>query len=148
MAQSQTLPLRSQGLTVIEKELLRHCREYFALPPEPIRGKTAIVGLLLIPGEPPLQIKSGQHGGPCGGTQRGGIPRGPGSGNSRFTLTHVEGHAAAVMHQRKIQRARLLIESEPCLACDPSIPSMLPHDARLEVVSPSETTYYWSCQLS
>jgi SCP1.201-like deaminase len=147
MATGSTDRLRDHGLTVVEHEQLRHCREYFALPAAPTPGASAIVGLLLIPGERPLELKSGQHGGPCGGTQRGGIPRGPGSGSSRFTLTHVEGHAAAVMHQRQIPRATLLIELAPCGACDPSIPRMLPPGARLEVVSPYDTDYYWSCQI-
>jgi hypothetical protein len=138
--------LREHGLTTGEREELRHCREYFALPGGKIKARGTIVGILLIPGEKPLQLKSGQHGGPCGGTQRGGIPRGPGSGNSRYTLTHVEGHAAAVMHNRKISRASLLIEKGPCRACDPAIPRMLPPGSRLEVVSPDETSYYWSCQ--
>ena len=148
MAPSTTSDLREHGLSVAEHESLRHCREYFALPPAPTATASAIVGLLLIPGERALPLKSGQHGGPCGGTQRGGIPRGPGSGSSRFTLAHVEGHATAVMHQRRIARATLLIEMEPCRACDPAIPRMLPPGARLEVVSPAETSYYWSCQLA
>ncbi|OXC74570.1 DddA-like double-stranded DNA deaminase toxin [Caballeronia sordidicola] len=86
-------------------------------------------------------------GGPCGGTHRGGNPRGARSGNNRYTLTQVEGHAACVLHNRRIDRAVLLIEMEPCSACDPNIPRMLPEGARLEVVSPNETTCYWSCQL-
>jgi len=140
--------LREQGLTVAEQERLRHCREYFALPVGGCQKGGAIVGLLLIPGERQLELKSGEDGGPCGGTHRGGIPRGAGSGNSRYTLVHVEGHAAAIMHNRIIARATLLLEKEPCGACDQSLPRMLPPGARLEVVSPSETSYYWSCQRS
>jgi hypothetical protein len=147
MTSPSTGHLRSHGLTTVEHEILRHCREYFALPPTPTSTESAIVGILQIPGERPIELKSGQHGGPCGGTHRGGIPRGAGSGNSRFTLTHVEGHAAAVMHLRNITKACLLIELPPCGACDPMIPRMLPHGTRLEVVYPSETSYYWSCQL-
>jgi hypothetical protein len=119
-----------------------------ALPVECTQKESAIVGLLLIPGERQVELKSGHDGGPCGGTHRGGIPRGAGSGNSRYTIVHVEGHAAAVMHNRRISRATLLLEQEPCGACDPSLPRMLPPGARLEVVSPNETSYYWSCQLS
>lgn len=148
MSTPATDSLREHGLTVAEREQLRHCREYFALPPVPTESESAIVGILLIPGERPLQLKSGQHGGPCGGTHRGGIPRGPGSGSSRFTLTHIEGHATAIMHQRQIRRASLIIELEPCGACDPNLPRMLPPGSRLEIVSPRETTYYWSCQIS
>ncbi|WP_394365010.1 DddA-like double-stranded DNA deaminase toxin [Paraburkholderia kirstenboschensis] len=139
--------MRCHGLTTDEREQLRHCREFFALPPTRSSTDTAIVGILLIPGEKPLYLKSGRHGGPCGGTHRGGIPRSAGSGNNRYSLTHVEGHAASVLHNRRIARAMLLIEMEPCGACDPNIPRMLPEGARLEVVSPNETTYYWSCQL-
>ena len=139
--------MRVKGLTVEEQEKLRHCREYFALPALPTAEKTSIVGLLRIPGERDVPLKSGQHGGPCGGTQRGNIPRGRGSGNSRFTLAHVEGHAAAVMYERKIVKASLLIEKEPCGACDPGLPRMLPTGAMLEVISPAETCYYWSCQV-
>ena len=148
MTTSTNAGMRDHGLTVVEQEQLRHCREDFRLPPVPNSSQTAIVGVLLIPGERPIGIKSGQHGGPCGGTHRGGIPRGPGSGNNRFTLVHVEGHVAAVMHQRKIAWASLLIEMEPCGACDPAIPRMLPPGSRLEVVSPKDTSYYWSCQQS
>jgi Double-stranded DNA deaminase toxin A len=139
--------LRAQGLTTKEREKLRHCREWFALPSAATDTESAIVGILQIPGERELALKSGQHGGPCGGTHRGGIPRGAGSGNNRYSLTHVEGHAASVMHNRRVTRATLLIEKEPCRACDPAIPRMLPSGARLEVVSPLETSYYWSCQL-
>jgi hypothetical protein len=138
---------RSCGLTIEELEELRHCREWFALPPVSFDSRGSIVGILLIPGAQSCLLKSGQHGGPWGGTHRGTIPRGPGSGNTRYTLAHVEGHAAAVMHNRKIKRATLLIEKEPCKACDPNIPRMLPIGSRLEVVSPNETSYYWSCQL-
>ncbi len=139
---------RMHGLTVAECEQLRHVREYFALPPAPTDSRTAIVGILLAEGTQPIPLKSGEHGGPWGGTHRGNIPRGAGSGNSRYTLTHVEGHAAAVMYERGFRRARLLIESAPCGACDPSLPRMLPHGARLEVVYPAETCYYMSCQLA
>ena len=138
---------RERGLTVAEYEKLRHCREHFALPDESKPSKATIVGLLLISGESPLELKSGKDGGPCGGTHRGGIPRGPGSGNTAYTVRHVEGHAAAILHNRRILRATLLIEKEPCRACDPMLPWMLPPGARLEVVSPAETSYYWSCQL-
>ena len=138
--------MRDHGLTVAEKELIRHCREQFALPNSPTNTETRIVGILRVPGQKPVPLHSGQHGGPCGGTHRGNIPRGKGSGNNLLTLTHVEGHAAAVMYERKISRASLLIELEPCKACDPNIPRMLPHGSRLEVVSPLETTHYWSCQ--
>jgi SCP1.201-like deaminase len=139
------MSFRLKGLTIDELELLRHCREFFALPATATRSKPSIVGILLIEGEKPIELLSGWHGGPCGGTQRGNIPRGPRTGNSLITLTHIEGHAAAVMYERKVSRARLLIEYEPCKACDPALPSMLPSGARLELVSPVETTYYWSC---
>jgi hypothetical protein len=139
--------LREHGLTVVEQEKLRHCREYFALPVGGTQTNKTIVGLLLIPGERQLELKSGRDGGPCGGTQRGGIPRGAGSGSNAYTLVHVEGHAAAILHNRKIPRATLLLEKEPCGTCDPALPRMLPPGARLEVVSPNETSYYWSCQL-
>jgi len=135
---------RDTGLTVNELDILRHCREYFALPPTSER--TAIVGVLLVVGQQAIRLMSGRQGGPYGGTQRGGFGRGTGSGFNRFTLTHVEGHAAATMKVRNISRATLLIELPPCGSCDPLLPRMLPVGARLEVVYPEDTTYYWSCQ--
>jgi hypothetical protein len=140
--------MRCHGLTNEEREQLRHCREYFALPSAATSAETAIVGILLVHGESPIYLISGQHGGPWGGMHRGGVPRGPGSGNNRYSLSHVEGHAAAIMHNRNIARATLLIEKEPCGACDPNIPRMLPAGARLQIVSPNDTNYYWSCQLA
>jgi hypothetical protein len=66
-------------------------------------GHQGAVGALVTdPGEA-LLIRSGEHGGPWGGTHRGGFPRGRGwgftqGGPSQGNIaTHVEGHAAAIM---------------------------------------------------
>ena len=68
-------------------------------------GHSAAVGVLLLPGDDaPLYLKSGIHGGPFGGTHRGGVPRGKGwaftsGGPSQGNIaTHVEGHAVAVSY--------------------------------------------------
>jgi hypothetical protein len=118
------------------------------LPAKRTKQRTAIVGVLLVPGQREIRLMSGRNGGPYGGTQRGGFGRGEGSGFNRFTLTHVEGHATATMKVRNFTRATLLIELPPCGSCEPLLPRMLPTGARLEVVSPDDTDYYWSCQRS
>ena len=140
------MTIREYGLTAVEKEKLRTARKYFNLPESPTDSKPAIVGILIINKNEEIPILSGKHGGPWGGTHRGGIPRGPGSGFNRFTLTHIEGHAAAIMHNNEYSYGVLLIEKEPCGACDPSIPQILPANSRLDVVYPNETSTYWSSQ--
>lgn len=57
------------------------------------------------------------------------------SGFDIVSKTHIEGHAAAFMHQNEIAEARLYINnSEICPSCQKNLSKMLPLDARLEVV--------------
>lgn len=140
--------LRSNGLTVNEQQKLKKTRKYFNLPPSPTPSKRAIVGILILNGVEEVPLISGKHGGPCGGSHRGSIPRGKGTGVNRFTVSHIEGHAASILYQRNLTFGVLLIEKEPCGACDPNIPRMLPPNARLDVVFPCSTSTYWSVQCS
>lgn len=86
-----------------------------------------------------MRIKSGVEGGPWGGTQRGGIPRGrreaftsggPSQGNIG---THVEGHSAAIMHQQGIREAELYMGADQCTICGNNLPTALPPGSRLTV---------------
>ena len=78
-------------------------------------GQQGAVGALVTDKGEVLLIRSGEHGGPWGGTHRGGFPRGAGwgftqGGPSQGNIaTHVEGHAAAIMWQRKLKSATLLV---------------------------------------
>ena len=72
-----------------------------------------------------------------------------GTGTNGNTITHVEGHAVAIMYERGVTKATLLIEKPPCGSCDnpaavPSISAMLPKGAQLTVVDPHSATYYRS----
>jgi hypothetical protein len=107
------------------------------------------VGSLVVEGESPMLIKSGVEGGPSGGTQRGGIPRGEGygftsGGSSQGNIaTHVEGHSAAIMWQRGFKQAVLIVDRPECSICSNVLPSALPPGSQLTVVSPggSPTIY-------
>jgi len=93
---------------------------------------------VLIPeeGGAPIEIKSGAEGGPSGGLQRGGSPRGPGSGLDRYTSGHVEGHVTQIMRERGIKRGTLLIEKYFCPNCDRNFTQAMPKGSRLLVVFP------------
>jgi hypothetical protein len=107
-------------------------------------GHTGAIGVLLVPGEKPMFIKSGVDGGPWGGTQRGGIPRGTGEaftqgGPSQGNIaTHVEGHAAAIMWQRGFTRGTLVVSDGMCGICSRNMPTALPGGAEVTVVSEAE----------
>src|SRR5215813_13963359 len=96
------------------------------------------------PGEAPMFIKSGEEGGPWGGTQRGSIPRLPGwaftrGGQSQGNIaTHVEGHAAAIMWQRRFSSATLLVDRPMCGICGKLLPTCIPPRSRLLVASEEE----------
>jgi hypothetical protein len=140
--------LRTSGLTASEWQLIAQARTYFNLPPQPTEANPTIVGVLRLPGAAGLiYVKSGEDGGPWGGTQRGGIPRGPGSGIDRYTMHHVEGHTAAIMYQRGAVEGELLLEKAFCSNCDRNIPQILPPGARLAVVQPDSTSTVRSSQL-
>jgi SCP1.201-like deaminase len=104
-------------------------------------GHQGEVGSLLAPGRQPMRIKSGVEGGPWGGAQRGGVPRGrgyaftsggPGQGN---IATHVEGHAAAIMSQQNIKTATLVMGAEQCSICANNLPAALPAGSQLKVIN-------------
>jgi hypothetical protein len=126
-----------QGLDAHQRGLLQQARQFFV-------GHTEAVGVLLVEGADPMFIKSGIDGGPWGGTHRGGIPRLPGwaftrGGPSQGNIaTHVEGHAAAIMWQRGLTRATLLVDRPMCKICDRNIPSTLPPGSFLSVLSEEE----------
>jgi hypothetical protein len=120
-------------------------------------GHRGQVGTLEAPGRSPMRIKSGVEGGPSGGTQRGGIPRGKGEaftsgGPSEGNIaTHVEGHSAAIMHQQGIQEATLTMGRDQCSVCARNLPTALPPGSQLTVVHIDEagqlsTTIYRSSQ--
>lgn len=169
--------LRATGLTPAEWVKIKATRKFFNLPERPTTGKPSIVGILIdekTGKEYPL--KSGEEGGPYGGTQRGNVPRGPGEAFTQGgphqgnIAMHVEGHAAAVMHEQKITDATLLIEEMPCEgACDatrawdpikgdwsgmgkarpatPNISTALPPGSKLTVVDPEAAGTYRSAQI-
>lgn len=143
--------LRMRGLDPEEHRSLRDCRAFFNLPPIPTGSNMSIVGILILPDGERCLIQSGKIGGPFGGTHRGGIPRGKGSGFSAHVLTHVEGHAAAIMHERKVPKATLWIEKCPCQSCDreattPNISAILPPGSMLTIIDPGSASTYRSSQ--
>ena len=69
-------------------------------------------------------------------------PRGSGSGFTSVTADHVEGHAAAIMHDQGIKQARLFIDNPLCNACTQNIETMLPKGSVLQVVDPNGTEIY------
>lgn len=109
-------------------------------------GHGGAVGTLEVPGQKPMRIKSGIDGGPWGGTQRGGIPRGRGEaftsgGPSQGNIgTHVEGHCAAIMHQQGINYAVLTMGIDQCSICARNLPVALPPNSQLRVVHVDEVT--------
>jgi hypothetical protein len=140
---------RSGGLTPKETALLERAHTFFGLD---LGAEGKIAGVLILPNGSAYALVSGKHGGPQGGTQDGFIPRGPGSGITRYNVTHIEGHTSAILHRvamdtlshEKVAEAALLIPKQPCGACDPNIPNQLPSGTRLFVVDPGSTTMYRS----
>lgn len=65
------------------------------------------------------------------------MPRGS-AGFNIVTRTHVEGHAAALMHMYRLPTATVYINNPAiCSSCASLLPRMLPPGARLNVVLPS-----------
>jgi hypothetical protein len=132
------------SLTQEQSDLITAARQFFV-------GHDEAVGVMLVDGSRPMYLKSGIDGGPWGGTQRGGIPRLPGyaftrGGPSQGNIaTHVEGHAAAIMWQRNLRRATLLVDRAMCSICSRNLPYALPPATRLTVISQDEgETILWS----
>jgi hypothetical protein len=98
------------------------------LPPFVARRPTS--GILRIPGED-IQLVSG-----TGGPATRMPPQA--AGYDAYTRLHVEGNAAALMRELKIDRATLYINNPKiCPNCTRLLPSMLPPGASLDVVLPS-----------
>ena len=136
--------------TILEGEQLPHVAAQVPSPPTSSRikvqaardyypGHRGEVGTLEATDGRPMYIKSGEEGGPWGGTQRGGIPRGKGEaftsgGPSQGNIaTHVEGHSAAIMHQQDIQNATLTMGRDQCSICARNLPTALPPGSQLTV---------------
>jgi Double-stranded DNA deaminase toxin A len=130
--------------TSLQQKAIDDARRFFV-------GHTEAVGMMTVAGAPPMFIKSGIDGGPWGGTQRGGVPRMPGwaftkGGPSQGNIaTHVEGHAVAIMWQRRLSNAVLLVDRPMCNVCNRNLPSTLPPGATLLVISRDEgETQIWA----
>lgn len=126
-------------LNTFHKQFLAQARRFY-------HGHRGAVGALLVTGMPPMLVKSGIDGGVWGGTHRGGIPRLPGyaftsGGPSEGNIaTHVEGHAAAIIWQRGLTAAKLIVDREMCRVCDHNLSNALPPGATLVVISEQEGT--------
>ncbi len=142
---------RSAGLTPAEQQYLEQVHKFYQLAYRPPDGGK-IAGALLYPDGRQFWIISGKHGGISGGTVDGFLPRGMGTGVNRFTVTHVEGHSASLMHwtaartirEAPVAEAALLLPVPPCGACAPNLPAMLPRGTRMFVVDPHSTTVFQS----
>jgi hypothetical protein len=93
-------------------------------------GKTS--GILYTPGGPPIPLQSG-YDGPAAAMKGT-------AGYDRLTLSHVEGHAAALMRQEGITEGTLYInKDEICDNCERLLPTMLAPGTTLNVVLPDNT---------
>jgi hypothetical protein len=78
----------------------------------------------------PIELQSGYDG------PAQNMPEGS-SGFNGVTLSHVEGHAAALMRQLGISEAWIEINNpEICVSCMNLLPRMLPRGAKLHVILP------------
>lgn len=124
-------------LTQQQQDTLVKARGYYP-------GHDGAVGVFQAEGISGGLLKSGVDGGPWGGTQRGGVPRGTGWGftgggpSQGNVSTHVEGHAAAIMWQRNLQTATVIVDRAMCDICSRDLSAALPPGATLYVISESE----------
>jgi hypothetical protein len=96
----------------------------------PFKGKPTS-GVLRIPGRRDIELVSGS-GGPTSMMPKGS------PGFDRWTLTHAEGQAAALMRHLGINRGTLYINNPViCSKCAQNLPKMLPRGATLDVVLPN-----------
>jgi hypothetical protein len=168
----QPARLREHGLTPDEAKSLEETRAFFKLRP----GDKGIAGILIDNDTGKrYRVPSGEYRGPDGGPERGGIPRGRGEaftsgGRSQANIeTHIEGKAAAIMHQNGIKNGTLLSPERPCGVCDsshydigadgeahptaskpksPTVSTALPPGTRLTVVHPESADTFWSSQIA
>ena len=89
-------------------------------------------GILYTPGGSPIPLQSG-YAGPAAAMQGT-------AGYDRYTLSHVEGHAAALMRQEGITEGTLYINNRKiCSSCQRLLPTMLAPGTTLNVVLPDNT---------
>jgi hypothetical protein len=139
LAADEKLYTHARGLTSYSRSLLEEARRFFV-------GHDQAVGVLFVGDamQPPIFLKSGIEGGPWGGTQRGGVPRGEGRGftsggpSQGNIATHVEGHASAILWQRSARLGHLLVDRAMCGVCHRSLHVTLPPAALLFVYSEEE----------
>jgi len=92
-------------------------------------GKTS--GIFRAPGMTPIELQSGYDG------PAENMPAGS-SGFNGVTLSHVEGHAAALMRQTGVSEAWVEINNpQVCGSCRAELPRMLPPGATLHVILPN-----------
>jgi hypothetical protein len=130
----------AMALTKEQSQLIQDARRFFV-------GHREAVGVLIPEGQPKMFLKSGEEGGPWGGTQRGGVPRGgkrggvtgfaftSGGPSQANMATHVEGHTAAIMWQGGFRKAVLLVDRKMCEICDKYLHTALPAGCELVVIS-------------
>ena len=86
---------------------------------------------ILATGDGDYYLKSGRQG-------PASMMGGKGSGFDSYTKSHVERHAAALMHQLGLTEARVYVNNPRiCAPCTKLLPRMLPPGAKLEVVTPN-----------
>lgn len=89
-------------------------------------------GILYTPGGSPIPLQSG-YAGPAAAMQGT-------AGYDRYTLSHAEGHAAALMRQEGITEGTLYINNRKiCSSCQRLLPTMLAPGTTLNVVLPDNT---------
>ena len=116
------------GATVLRRALAKAFTRLPRLPAFAQGGKTSGV-FRSASGDIP--VLSGRAG------PAASLPKGT-PGFNAITSTHVEGHAAAIMRQRRIRRATIYINNpQICLPCQQNLPHMLPSGSRLTVVLPN-----------
>lgn len=95
----------------------------------PYAGKGKAQGVLDGDSGRQLDLTSGR----AGAAAR--VPKGT-PGFDAYLRTHVEGHAAAEMREKGIDRATLYINKVPCPNCDRNLPKAVPKGAELTVRGP------------
>jgi hypothetical protein len=110
--------MRTTGLTAAETAQLQVERSRFNVP----AGKSTLVGILIDEATGKrYPVRSGESGGPYGGTQRGNVPRGPEEKVSaaehrprKTSALTSRGTPPRSCYEHKIKRATLLSPEPPC----------------------------------
>lgn len=136
-----------EPLTLAERREVDYVRlTAFNLVPRRAGSDDKTVGILLI-GDRRIPLVSGKKfppgtGDPLPAHSSTARPRGTGSGYTGVTRDHVEGHAAATMHELDIKKATLYIDNGLCESCEQLLGTMLPKGSKLTVVSPTGTSVH------